>query len=463
MKQRQRTLNTADDRFRRFATEPCGLARRLCRELSHDAAELQQAAIRWCDWVSSLQPIPDMEDAESTYQLLTAASSGSPVFQSWVSLARGERRNPERDAGSEYDGILLSALLSLWPARHQPELYQGRLCAWAQAFVLADEHDERRARAPLSVAFSLCSFPEVAYALVQRAPSTRRAAPVQKDPALALASLALFRRLQCCEPHELDGEALARPSAAQYLGRESLRQLLRELLARGKAVPESLWPEIDRILGGERDEAWYQALALLTGYLPRQADAVELMANALQSDPDPAEELERMSGVIAGVGSPFRGHGWKRQELGRKLLPIARALLARRVWPTSTWLDCLRPCDDESALQGAEERMERQYDRVKRVLGEALLERASDPEESRERRIRAIGAIGRLAPAGDTNLLRALGRFYDDFALRRAAKDAQREARERARAGHIDGELCVMDAWEHFAGSAAEQESLQRR
>jgi hypothetical protein len=180
------------------------------------------------------------------------------------------------------------------------------------------------------------------------------------------------------------------------------------------------------------------------------------MAATLHTHPNPAAALALLSGSISEVGSPFRGHGWRRDRVGKKLLPIARVLLARGIWPTQAWLDCLRPDEDASAVPSIEERTERCYDRLERVLGEALLERALDPAERIELRSRAVRALGLLAPADDSNLVRSLGKLYEHPELRSCAKSAQREARDRRRASHLDGELRVMDAWEHFSRGRAQ-------
>lgn len=441
-------MKALDDLFRRFATAPYELAKRLSRFQAGEEPAHRAAAIRWCDWVTSLRPIPRVQDEASAYELLMVASTGQEVFRMWLAEACQPGFNYRGEEFATYDSTLLNAMLFLWPSRDDIAGYQSRLCAWAHAVPLVNE---QLAHTPMSLAESLCAFPDVAYELLAQPPLSRWADAVQKDPALSGAYLALYRRLRGCAPCEQDERALEKPAAAQYLEHDCLRRLLRELLAKGTAVPELIWPEVDRILGGGRDVAWYQALALLTGYLPRQNDAVALMAATLKTHPNPKGFLELLSGSITDVGNPFRGHGWARGDVGPKLLPMARVMVARGVWPTSVWLDCLRPCNQEGAGVGSEEWTERAYDRVKRVLGEALLERASDPAESIELRRRAVRAIGLLVPADDSNLLRSLGRFYENSELCTAAKDAQREARDRARASHIDGELCVMDAWEYFS------------
>jgi hypothetical protein len=444
-------MSRVDDLFRRFEAKPFELAARLCR-LPRDE-EWRPAAVRWCERVTSLRPIPEIEDAESTFQLMQGATHGYVVLQLWLGAAREARTTYRGDEYVQYDATLLSAILAVWPVREHVNEYPSRLRNWALAITLVPF----RADVPLQLAEGLYEFADVAYFLIEHPPLGRCTHEFQREPLFAQASLALTRRLRGCEPCDRDASALEKPSGAQYLAHNDLLFLLRRLLGSGKDVPQQLWPEVEHIIAGPRLEGWYRALSLLVASAPHQAGAVEHMAASVREHVDPAHAVRLLSGAIAGAGSPFTGVGWGRKGLGRKLLPISRVLLARGVWPTAALLACVTP-DARDPQAYAETGDEPLYERVKDILGEALLERARDVALPVLARRRAIRALGMLAPTGEgANRIRALGQLKEDPITRPAVRIAECEQRDRSRKrAALDGETCIMDAWEHVMSEEPE-------
>jgi hypothetical protein len=438
-------MSRLDDLFRRFEAKPYELAARLCR-LPRDH-ERRVAAVRWCHRVTSLRPIPELEERESVFDIMLEASHGHAVFQLWLGAARERRTTYRGENYFEYEPTLLSAMLALWPFREHIDEYPARLRNWALAVTLVQP---LRPQVPLELAERLCEFSEVAYLLVEHSPPSRYADASQRDPRFARASLALYRQLRGCEPCDQDASALAEPSALQYLEHDGLLCLLRRLLGAGKDICSQIWPEVERVLPGPRDRGWYRALAVQVASPPHQATAVEHMASSVREHTDPAHALHLVSGAIAHAGSPFTGAGWGRKELGRKLLPISRVLLAREVWPTTVLLRCVTP-DTRDARAYAETGDEPLYERVKDILGEALLDRARDEHLPASARRRAIRSLGLLGPTGEgAHLIRAVGTLKRNPELNVAVQFAEHEQRDRSRKRSvIDGETCILDAWEH--------------
>jgi hypothetical protein len=342
-------------------------------------------------------------------------------------------------------------MLALWPFRERVDEYPGRLRDWALAITLA--HPLRN-HVPLKIAERLCEFSEVAYLLVEHPPLGPFTDELQRNPLFARASLALTRRLRGCQPCEQDVSALATPSPGQYLEHEGLRHRLRQLLGAANEIPPQIWPAVERVLAGPRDRGWYCAIAVQAASAPHQAAAVEHMANSVREHTNPAHALHLLSGAIAHSGSPFTGTGWGRKDLGRKLLPISRVLLARGVWPATELLQCVTP-DTRDAQEYAESGDDPLWERVKDIMGEALLERARDLHQPAAARRRAIRSLGLLAPTGaGANLIRAVGKLKQDPELGEAVQFAEREQRNRFRKrSAIDGETCILDAWEYLMAS----------
>jgi hypothetical protein len=439
-------MSTVDDLFRRFESTPYELAARLCRQLPRDQEEWPSAAIRWCS-LASTSAKPEVQDREQTYDLLMAASREHGVFQKLLGEARQAGENYRGEPFFNYAPQLLDAMLWLWPARESPTQYPAKLREWAWSFTARP----MLAHIPLTLAELLCGFPEIAYSLLEYPPIARCAHEVAGDPMLARASLALLRMRLRCPPDPRDDNALVQPSAKQYLASRQLLSRLRDVLAHGQDIPAHVWPEVECVLAGPRELEWYCAVALLAAAEPRQAEAVQHMADHLRAHTCPTRALELLSGHVAEVGSPFSGRGWSRKTLGRKLLPLSRVLLKRGIWPTAAWLRCVSS-DTEDPKTTAEERLDHSFELVKSIFGEALLERALDPAEPMMSRQQAIAAIGLLEPGGDEkSLIRALGKLRHDVELGASAKQVQREHRDRCRHGRTDPEMCLLDALEHVS------------
>ncbi len=433
----------------------------LVRRFSGDQSALREAALQWTGRAAGCRvpapigwesPLLDSEKSSHVYQLVEQATVGSePLHELALRARRPHYFAGRREDGYVYDRALLNLTIWLWPHRGAPDRWPevveewGRLASEPNPTELNISRGRRRgsvgATTVLLTALRVADFPDLAYRMIQ---------PATLDSRLAADHFAVcvgLRRLASKPPHELQDEARVRDFGVRRILRESedhdrdVEFALHELvgLARNGREPlDWLWQEVEAGLASESE--WANAMVVVLAHGPHQDRAVLLLAEAIRGASSALEPLERLvtpRNTLLGV-APFRGPGWGKEGLGKKLLPVTRALMARAVWPVGLFRWCFRPPRDGDGDDFALERM-------REVLAEGCLGMALDAAEAVDVRRRALDGLERLSPVHES-FQRALGKLTSAPAeIRYKGREVQRAL---GRAPPADAELAVADGCE---------------
>jgi hypothetical protein len=477
-------MKTPEQILDRHVGRPLDAALEIVRRFGTGGA-VDHAAMTWMARTSDAQAwlkfhYPGSSERDrfaAAVQLAEVATRAVPPFDTWVArIARlrpqwgvprsGAQRPP---MATDYDTPVLSLVLALWPIRKDPE----RLPETVEAL-------RTRGRIPLhdawDAAVALHDYPDIAFGLLgppryQPPPDgwcygCREHPRGDRDDCRAHLDLVRVRRLNGQEQDARDAEVLAAIPPEAFLREESLPSCMVEWIAAGSEPPPGLWGTVDAVLGTPDAPEWGVAVAYLCADPKRHERALSALVSSVESSEDPAWSLKLLTKpanrALTGRGY-FFGPGWGRDVRARKLLPLSRALLLRAVWPTTTWLELLKPralWDDRPLDLHPDDDHERAFVAQQEVLAEGLLSWVLDADCGLRTRELALDALERLSPRGDGSWARALSKVQEPPRLARRARDVQKAMTE-ARGRTSDVELAIIDSLEIFLGSAFQPEGRE--
>jgi hypothetical protein len=433
--------------------DPLQAAHEIDRRFSKDHSAQREAAMQWIEFVSrDRRPFPLGEERRtsnylplerSAHRLIEQATTGQEPLHGWATKAHTTEwwRGIEKEQ-DVYDVTLLNIIVWLWPHRGNPLSWPERMAEWSQHAAkprrgwLGDFQSRRDDAVPvLHGALALAAHPDVAYPMVKALKGDTRLATDDYEVAVGL------RRMASPEDADPRDEFTVREFGVRRLLREAGSGLawgeLRGFARKGRRDAAWLWADVDAAL--EVPAEWAAGVSLLLASTLRQHRGVRLLAEAVIAGEDPVAPISRVEAHVPFPDTLFEGPGWGRDVFARKLQPLSRALVGRRVWP----LDALRACFPSPPTD--DNREDDAFERMRELLSEACLGVALDDGVERTERVRSLDALERLAPRGDS-YVKALSKLKgEDARIWDAARNAQRAIEQRYTS---DSELAVRDACE---------------
>jgi len=440
-------LKTPEQIFAKHEEDPLAAADELLRR-GFDGKQLEEASVAWCDFYADRRPAlgsssATHDDGSLIVDMVLRAYATSELLGAWAVEEKQRPRPVMWDAEPVVD-----LLLDCWTVKDDAAALLPVVRAWARR---RHEADRRTA------ALALRALPEIAYSLLGPLEYKPTAHPCfgckvhprpAADSGFAHLCLVRARRRDGLAPHTNDDAVLAALPSEAVVEEPSLMFMLRQWLHDGLAIPSAIAVAVERACEDpQHSHRWRNAVVLMCGR-PEDAchrRAVAALANRMLTHEEPATAWKEFFGRPNGderMGL-FTGRGWGRKARRRKLLPLARAFLAREVWPTEPWAKALTAFFNEKAAPDPAEAQ-------REVLAEALLHRVLDPAVSQEQRVRALEGLRTLQPGGDGSLIKALGKLRGSE-LEALATDVRKTLRTRGTP--MDADLALGDACEVLFGS----------
>ena len=424
-----------------------------------DSDKLTDAAVAWCDFFADTSAVLSKsssrsdEEGAAVYSLLKQVLGTVPILKGWVAKcesnteANGEPRRC-------FNGPLMDLLLALSGHRKHLDGLEVSVENWARARSLWTRFEVAlELRAEAEFAFRLLG--PVAYrpTTLECFGCTQHPRP-PGDDGMAHLWLLHERRKAGCEPHDRDAAVWDELPVAALVEEPELLEVLRRWLNYGFEPPSKLEPELRSVLSTEAPtHRWQNAVTLLCSYPDAvfRESAVAALASRIDVAPDPAGEWQLFFDGRTGLRRRglFTGNNWGRKKRSRQLLPLTRAFLRRRVWPSEPWAKALSP------MMGCGSADDDCGERQREVLAEGLLDVAKSDVYPVPQRTLALEAIGALRPHGNGSWARALDKVKEPPALVELAKGVQRSIGKR-RPFNLDPQLAISRACEIFFDTAAE-------
>lgn len=390
-------------------------------------SERVAAARVWCDKFAAhlaspnitlaamVSPSRHTANVKLLLELVARAEPGLHVLAPLGNIARRAEHMPHCDA--------LLPIAVLWSVRDQPDCYAGKLAAWAEAHSDWKCEESR----PGYLALWLRNLPELAYGLLAGMRAGGRRCMTCQQPVVGawLARVSLARLAEKAEPHPLDRDALVTVPPAILLHDEGLRRSARRLLNQAREPPELARAIDGTLMRKDTPEDNWAALALALASPQRQDAALNEVVARWRAEPG-GPWWHHLRGACTG-------HGWGRERLPKRMLPLVEAMWQPTQLSPMFWLQQLVVDDDE----------EKAWEKVRECVAEHLLQLALSREEQKVRSA-ALDALGVLQPGGDGSIARALGKLKDDPDIADRVRGTRAAIASKRRT--IDAELAVDDA-----------------